>query len=138
MFRKNACLFHQSEATYIIILILCLTLIPILGIGLSLIYMLPFIVLILVNPKLYNEYITINEFGISSQKSGEELWKYEWDKIAELKKSSRFLMPSVEVIAYNKCGESEQYAHTNHYFQLNKVAKKAIEIYYKPTEKSRS
>ena len=94
--------------------------------------MLPFPVLIFVNPKLYNEFITINETGISCQKSGKELWAYTWDRVAELKRSSRFLMPSMEVIAYNKYGESEHYAQANHYFQLGKTAREAVRRYYTP------
>lgn len=114
----------------------CLTLFPILGLGLSLLYVFPFIVLILVNPKLHNEFIIINEIGISCQKSGKQLWVYEWESIAELKKSSRFLMPSMQVIAYNKGGEPERFALPNHYFQLGRTAMEAIKRYYKPTEHS--
>jgi len=86
-----------------------------------------------VNPKLHNEYISINEVGISCQKARKQLWAYKWEDIAELKKGSRFLMPSIEVIAYNKCGKLEQYAHAEHYFQLSGVARKALKHYYKKT-----
>lgn len=134
IFRKDSLLFYQSEIFYIVIVILCLTLIPILGIEISLLYMFPFIVLILVNPKLHNEFITIDDTGISCQKSGNQLWAYGWDCIAELKRSSRFLMPSIEVVAYNKYGESERFALPNQYFQLGRTAREAIKRYYKPTE----
>lgn len=133
MFRKNSLLFYQSEIVYIIMATLCLLLIPTLGIEISLIYMLPFIVLILVNPKLHNEYITIDEIGISCQKSGKHLWVYAWDSIAELKRSSRFLLPSIEVIVYNKYGEPERFASYDQYFQLGRTAKEAIKRYSKPT-----
>lgn len=89
-FRKNSLLFYQSEILYIAMDILCLTLIPILGVGISILYMLPFIVLILVNPKLYNELITIDETGISCEKAGYQIWAYRWDCIAELKKVLAF------------------------------------------------
>ena len=133
-FRKDSLLFYQSEIFYVVMAILCLTLIPILGLELSFLYMSLFIVLILVNPKLHNEFITINETSISCQKSGKQLWVYAWDSIAELKRSSRYLMPSIEVIIYNKYGESEHFAYHNQYFQLGRTARDAIKRYYKPTE----
>ena len=104
IFRKDSLLFYQSEIFYIVMAILCLTLVPMLVGEISLLYLFPFLVLMLVNPQLHNEFIAINETGISCQKSGKQLWAYEWLSIAELKRSSRFLMPSIEVIAYNKYG----------------------------------
>lgn len=136
IFRKDSLLFYQSEIFCIAMTILCLALIPILGEEISILFMLPFIILILVNPKLHNEFITINETGISCQKSGKQLWAHEWGCIAELKRSSRFLMPSIEIITYNKRGESERFAKPNQYFQLGRIAREAIKRYYKPTEQS--
>ena len=134
MFRKDSLLFYQCEIFYVVMTILCLTLVPILGGEISFLYLFPFFVLILVNPQLHNEFIAINETGISCQKSGKQLWAYEWNSIAELKGSSRFLMPSIEVIVYNKHGESERVALPNQCFQLGRTAKEAIKRYYKPTE----
>jgi hypothetical protein len=131
IFRKDALLFYQSEIFCVVMAVLCFTLMPMLGIEISFLCMLPFVVLVFANPKLYNELITINEVGISCQKSGKQLWGYEWESIAELKKSSRFLMPSIEVIAYNKQEESEQFAHPNQYFQLGKPAREALRRYYR-------
>ena len=98
IFRKNALLFYQSEIAYIITAVLCLTLIPTTGVGLCLLYMIPFIILILINPILHNEFIEINENGISCRKSDKQLWEYGWNSVAELRKSSRFLLPSIDVI----------------------------------------
>ena len=134
MFRKNSLLFYQSEIFYIVMTILCLTLLPIQVVEIFFLCLFPFLVLILVNPQLHNEYISINETGISCQKSGKQLWAYGWDSIAELRRSSRFLLPSIEVIAYNKHGEPEQYALSNQYFQLGRTAREAIKRYYKPKE----
>lgn len=136
MFRKDSLLFYQSEIFYIIAVISCLMLIPVLKIEISLLYMFPFIILTLVNPQLHNEYITIDETGISCQKSGKQIWAYGWNCIAELKRSSRFLMPSIEVIAYNEQGEINNFAYPNQYFQLGRAAREAIERYYNPTEHS--
>ncbi len=135
-FRKDSLLFYQSKIIYIVMAILCLILIPGIGLWIPILFALCFIILILVNPKLHDEFITINETGISCQRSGKQLWTYEWERIAELRRSSRFRMPSIEVITYNKRGEAERFALPNQYFQLGKVAKEAIKRYYKPTEHS--
>lgn len=132
-FRKNALLFYQSELMYIVFAILCLTLIPTLGLWLSLLYAFPFIVLMFANFKLHNEYIVINEIGISCKKSGKQLWATEWSRIVELRKSSRYLLPSIEIITYDKHGKVNQFALTNHYFQLGRAAREAIKRYYRPT-----
>ncbi len=129
-FRKDSLLFYQSEIAYIAITIVCLVLIKPLGVVWYLLGILPFVVFILINPIIYNEFITINENGISCWKRGRCMWEYEWNSISQLKRSSRFLMPSIEIIGYNKYGEAEQYAVDGHYFQLGKTAKKAIENYY--------
>lgn len=90
IFRKDVLLFYQSEIFYIVMAILCLTLTPMLVGDISILYLFPFLILILVNPQLHNEFVVINETGISCQKKGKQLWAYEWHSIAELKKSSRF------------------------------------------------
>lgn len=131
IFRKDSLLFYQSEIIYIVMATLCFTLIPTLGLGLSLAFAFLFIILIFVNCKLHSEFILIDETGILCQKSGKQLWKYAWEDIAELKKTSRFLMPSIDIIAYNQNRKPEQFAQINHYFQLNRVAKTAMKHYYK-------
>ena len=133
-FRKDSLLFYQSEFFYVVMAMLCFLLIPILGIEISLLYMFPFIILILVNFILQNEFITIDDTGILCQKSGKIIWLYEWDSIAELKRSTRYLMPSIEVIIYDKCGKPEHFSLTNQYFQLGRIAKKAIKQFYKKTD----
>ena len=134
-FRKNSFLFYESEISYIAIIIVCVVLIELLGVVWYLLGILPLVVLILVNPIMHNEFITINENGISCWKSGKNMWKYEWNSISQLKRSSRFRMPSIEIIGYNKYGEAEQYAIDGHYFQFGKTAKKAIEKYYNPGQR---
>lgn len=130
IFRKDSFLFYQGVIMYIVVAILCLALIPVLGLSLSLILIIPFVVLIFANTGLHNEYIVMDEKGISCYKSGKDLWGYRWNSVAELRKSNRFLMPSIEVIVYNKCGAPEPFAHPNEYFQLSRSAKKAIKQYY--------
>lgn len=131
VFRENSLLFYQSELLFIVLAILSFSLISTLGLYMSLLYASPFVVLILVNFKLHNEYIVVNENGISCQKSGRQLWAYEWHDIAELRKSSRYLLPSIDIITFNKSGEVAQFAPPNHYFQLGKAAREAIKRYYR-------
>ncbi len=111
-------------------IILCLSCSYASGIWEAFLFALPFAILIIVNPKIHNEFIVINETGITCKKSEKQLWKYEWEDISELKSSSRFLLPSVEIISYNKHGASEQFAKPGHYFQSGKTAKAAIKLYY--------
>lgn len=134
IFRKDSLLFYQCELFCVVLTILCLTLIPILGLEVSLLFIIPFIVLILVTPKLYNEFIIMDEIGISCHKSGKQLWKYEWNDVAELRSGSRFLLPSIEVIIYSKNKEPECFALPNQYFQLGRIAKDALNRYYKTTK----
>ena len=135
-FRKNALLFYERTVSCAFIVLLSLALIPFSGIGTSLLCSFPFVVLVLVTPLLEKEYITINEDGIECHKSGTLLWAFKWNEIAELRKSSRFLLPSIEVITYSKLGEPEPFGTYDHYFQLGKEARKAVNQYYKPIEKS--
>lgn len=130
VFRKDSILHYEIQIFSTIMVVVCLFLIPILGGELSLMCAFPFIILLLGNCKSNREYITINETGITCQVSGKQLWAYRWEHIAELRKSSRFRMPSIEVIVYSKNGEPEQFARPNHYFQLGKKAKDALRRYY--------
>lgn len=128
-FRKTSLLFCQSTICYTSFILLCATLIPVLGLGLSFFYAIPFILLALVNPRFHNEFITIDESGISCNQAQKQIWAYTWNNIAFLKKSSRFLMPAIEVITYDKFGKPELFSLPNHYFQLGRTAKKAIRQY---------
>ena len=130
VFRKNALLFYQSEIIYTLMIVVCFALTPILGLLVSFICALPFVIFALITPKIYNEYITISELGVSCHKSGKILWEYGWDSISDIKKSSRFLLPSMEILTYTN-GVPSEFAIHGHYFQLGRTAQKAIERYYK-------
>ena len=134
-FRKDLLLFYQSNIAYIIALILLLILVPPMpGILLAL----PFLILLLLNPILHSEYITIDETGISCSGAKGVLWAYPWESIASLKKGSRFLLPSIEIISFDKQGAPEQYAAPGHYFQLGHHAKRALLRYYSDFQKELS
>ena len=134
-FRKNATNFYQSEFIYIFTVLLSLVLIFIPAFNeIQIIFFVSaclFALLAVINPKLYNEFITIDETGISCRRADKILWSYHWDEIAQLKKGQRFLHPSVEVIVFDKQGNKEPFAGADKYFQLSKSAKTAIKKYYK-------
>lgn len=129
-FRKNSLIFYESQIVYIIFAILCLTMISIYGFVISLLFSGLFLILIFANPRLYNEFVTINEIGVSCCKAGKIIWQYEWDDIAKLQKSSRYLMPSLEIVIYD-AEKTDSKVLTGHYFQLGKTAKQAVDKYYK-------
>ena len=129
-FRKEALLFCQTNIVCGIIAILFLFLSPILGWLLSWTCFILFIILILINPLFFSEYIIIDEKGISCKQASKLLWEYGWENISELKYSSRYRMPSVEILTKNKSKEYEQIVSAHSYFQLCRTAKKAIDQYY--------
>ncbi|MGM9603125.1 MAG: hypothetical protein ACI3W5_16255 [Faecousia sp.] len=131
-FRKNSLLFYQRTVFCGLFVLLFLVLIPLYGLGLSLLCAFPFVVLVLVSPLLEKECITINEDGIKCHKLGTQLWAFKWNEIAGLRRSSRFLLSSIEVITYSKSGKPEPFGTYDHYFQLGKKARKAVNQYYKP------
>ena len=130
-FRKNSLNFYESEIIYISVAILSLALIPTMGLELSLVCMLPMTVFALITPALHREYITIDELGITCHKAGVTLWAYKWNDIAELRKSSRYKLPSIEVLPYDRDGNPEHFNTAGHYFQLGQGAKKALKKYRK-------
>lgn len=129
-FRKNSLIFYESQIVYIIFAILCLTMISMYGFVISLLFSGLFLILIFANPRLYNEFVTINEIGVSCCKAGKIIWQYEWDDIAKLQKSSRYLMPSLEIVIYD-AEKTDSKVLTGNYFQLGKTAKEAVDKYYK-------
>lgn len=137
-FRQNEIMYRQVEILYSVAALCSLGLIPSLGFGFPLLCAISLVIIILVNPKLQNEFITIDETGIRCEKSGTQLWAYEWDRIAALKKSTRLQSPAVEVITYCKSGKPEPYSLPGQYFQLSRAAKKALKQYYKPQDHSRN
>ena len=128
-FRKDYLLLKQERICFICMIVMCLFFIPTYGIEISLVLELTFTILLLATPKLHNEHITIDEMGITCHTPKSQIWSYKWEDIAELKRSSRFRLPSMEVIPKN----SRLHAPSNHYFQLSKKAKDALKK-YKPTE----
>lgn len=79
----------------------------------------------------HNDYITINEIGVSCYKKDEILWEYKWCEIAKFKKINLLRWPAVAVIIYNEFGEPDQFALEGHSFQLCRTAQKALNMYGK-------
>lgn len=89
-----------------------------------------FIVAVIAEPIQNNELVTIDENGISCEKSGKQIWMYKWDEIAKLERSDRFRRPSMEIVTWD---DPYQPARSDHYFELCKAAKEALKLYYKQT-----
>lgn len=130
-FRKNAILYYEVEIFSSVMALFSLGLIPILGMWLSFLCALPFVILIFATSKICNEFITINDVGITCERTGIQLWFYDWENITELKKSVRFRSPSIEVIPCYCSGNPDYTNSLDHYFQLGRMAKKALKHYGK-------
>ena len=130
-FRKNGILFVIHFCTYCVIAIICIILTPIDQVGLMSFLSLPFIILAVLNPIIHNEYVTVDNKGIRCTKKGNVMWEYAWDEIIKLKRSSRYRLPSVEIVIDDHANEIAPFDHSVHYFQLGKTARKAIAQYYK-------
>ena len=81
-------------------------------------------------PIIHNEFVTVNNEGIRCTKKGKVMWEYTWENIIKLKRSSRYRMPSVEIVIDNHTNEIITYDFSEHYFQLGRTARKAIALYY--------
>lgn len=137
-FRKNALLFYESQICYFVFGLMSCMIIPFWGLGWALVLAALFVVLLLINPKLHCELITINELGISCHKAGKQLWYFEWHNIVKLQRSSRFRMPSIEIILKNTPIMQNSIYSSDYYFQMGIAAKKAIEQYYTPWKGTQS
>lgn len=75
------------------------------------------------------EYIVMDENGITCLKRKQLCWAYQWPEIEELKIGNRFRAPSVDIVLkgdlYKPNHEGEPY------FQFGPTAKKAVRRYCK-------
>lgn len=125
-FRKDSLIFIESQIILTLLSVLSFVIIPVLGIGTWGLFSIPVIVLTSINPFIYNEYIEIDEQGIRCYKSKTVLWEYEWSMISEIRRGSRYRLPTAEI--YIKADSSTSNLPTN-YFHLGKAAKKALAFY---------
>lgn len=78
----------------------------------------------------FNEFILIDETGISCYKSNRLEWKCTWDSIAKLKRCTCDRWPGVRLVLYDKKGIPDEYGYRKREFQLCRTAKEALEKYY--------
>ena len=80
---------------------------------------------------LFNEYIIIDNKGISCVKKGITCWSYPWNAIYELQIVRMYTNPCVQIIPKSDYQNSDlcEIDHLN--FQLCPKAKKALRIYNK-------
>ena len=75
----------------------------------------------------FNEFILIDETGISCYKSNRLEWKCTWDSIAKLRKCTWDRWPGVRLVLYDKKGIPDEYGYRKREFQLCRTAKEALE-----------
>ncbi|MBE6747811.1 MAG: hypothetical protein E7557_01105 [Ruminococcaceae bacterium] len=75
------------------------------------------------------EYILIDDTGISNHLKNDCLWKYSWDEIADLRISKRYRQKAIEIFL-KSTKEEDKLEYSHNYFQYGKKAKKALAIYY--------
>ena len=129
-FRKDELLFREQIITCCVMCVLCGALIPLDDFGIFRYFSLLFILLIALTPFLHNTFITIDASGVICTKRGNVLWSYRWEDVVKLKKSSRYRMPSDEIVTKIVSNEVTPYEYSEHYFQLGRKARKAISMYY--------
>lgn len=94
------------------------------------------ILTIIIGYSCFNDYITIDENGISCKRKSELIWSFKWDEIAQIKKCNVNRHRGVALITYNKRGEPEcSFENGGHDFELCKKAKQALQNYGKTIEK---
>lgn len=129
-FRKDGLLFIEQLITYCLMIVGCIALIPIDQLGFVPYLLLMFIIMIGLTPSIHNEFITINDNGIACRKKRKLIWEYRWENIINLKRSSRYRIPSIEIVTEVISSEITPYEYSQHYFQLGRKARKAIKMYY--------
>ena len=123
-FRKNSILFYENVILLAALSLLMIAVGLVTNFPILCLCAVPLLIVALVSPKLDREYITIDEWGISCKEGDQLRWSFDWAHIADLRRSSRFRLPSVA------SGQPEPFASDRHYFQLGRAAKKALSMYY--------
>lgn len=129
-FRKNSILFYENVILLAALSLLMIAVGLVTNFPILCLCAVPLLIVALVSPKLDREYITIDEWGISCKEGDRLRWSFDWAHIAELRRSSRFRLPSIEVIPYDAFCQPEPFASDRHHFQLGRAAKKALSMYY--------
>ncbi len=75
------------------------------------------------------EYILIDDTGISNHLKNDCLWEYSWEEIAELRIGNRARKKTIEIFLKSKEDESKL-EYSRKYFEYGKKSKEALAIYY--------
>lgn len=130
-FRKDSIMFIEHLGAFCAMVTICITLLPIDQLGVMPFFALCFAILAALTPVIHNELVTVNDEGIRCTQKGKVIWEYAWADIIKLKRSSRYRMPSVEIVIDDHANEVVPFEFSEHYFQLGRTARKAITLYYK-------
>lgn len=130
-FRKDSILFAEHLSACCIMVVVFSVLLLISHEWIMALFALCFVVFAALMPVVHNEFVTVDNEGIRCANKSKEIWKYTWKDIIKLKRSSRYRMPSVEIVIDEHANEVIPYDYSMHYFQLGKIARRAIAQYYK-------
>ena len=125
-FRRDKKLFYEVEVGNILLSILSFLLIPfvwwmgILGVA--------HVVFAFLSPRLFNQYITINDCGITCKEGEKQLWAFEWSQIMELKKYSLYRNSGI-LLVLDEDAEKQLQDGSTASFQLCKEARMALNQY---------
>ncbi len=126
-FRKDRLLMCQHLIGFALLFVVTTIMALLINQYIILLFSFIFLVLLLLTPKQYNQFVTIDKDGIRCSNHKNLLWEYNWNEIVELKTSNRYMLPSIEVIACEAKGKVND--GNDRYFQLSKAAKRALSIY---------
>lgn len=83
----------------------------------------------------FNDYITIDETGVSCNRKNRLQWNLKWNEIALVKKGIVNKHRGIILYVYNKRGEPEySFENGGYEFELSKQAKQALALYGKSIE----
>lgn len=130
-FRKNSIMFVEHLSVLCIMAVISFVLLLMSHEWIMALFVLCFVAFAALMPVIHNEFVTVDSEGIRCAKKDKVIWVYTWNDILKLKRSSRYKMPSVEIVIDDHADEIVPYDHSIHYFQLGKTARKAMARYYK-------
>lgn len=122
IFRKNSLLFFESQVIYILLSMSSLFIIPVLDFCIWSLFFVPLLIMTIINPIFFREYIRIDEQGIRCYKAKITLWEYEWSNISDIRRGSRYRLPTAEIYIEEVNNSIPRFPLN--YFQLGKSAKK--------------
>ncbi len=127
-FRRDQSFFVTGVILLSSFILLYLAMIPVFGFTVCLVIVLILGWILYGLPRYFNEFISIDNSGISCEKAGNVLWAYEWNQVVGLRKCSRFFQPAIRLVLDER-GEKRLHDPMMICFQLSKRAKQALTRY---------